>query len=261
MSEWVEHRQKLPGGGSVWSRGRQVPLPGGLWWIEQRVRNRGRQRGAFPMGAGWIIEFVERTAGTMTLRQDGRTIRVPRRFVWVLPAFCVVRLESNNAEFRFVAVGGRAAAELPRGAQFAHAQIFPLRGRLPRSAKELLTRLESLGEGASAEIATALPPLVARAKRWLVENYRDKISVAALARSLGVSHAHLTREFRRALGLSPLAYAHYLRSTEAAARLAAGENIVDASMDVGYGDLSRFYKQFQKLGCAAPGKYRISAVS
>lgn len=257
MSEWVEHRQQLPGGGSVWSRGRHVPLPGGLWWIEQRLRYRGRQRGAFPMGAGWIIEFIERTGGSMSFHHDGRKIPAPRRFVWVLPAFCVVRMESNNAAFRFVAVAGRdAGGDLPVLARPAHSQIFPLRGPLPKNAKELLKRLDSLDQGVSAEISTALPPMIGKAKRWLTQNYREKISVSALARALGVSHAHLTREFRRALGLSPLAYAHYLRSSEAASRLASGERIVDASLDVGYGDLSRFYKQFQKLGCSSPGTYK-----
>ena len=47
-------------------------------------------------------------------------------------------------------------------------------------------------------------------------SYRETPSIASLATGLGVSHAHLTRQFKRELGMTPMAYRHALRSSEAA---------------------------------------------
>jgi methylphosphotriester-DNA--protein-cysteine methyltransferase len=43
---------------------------------------------------------------------------------------------------------------------------------------------------------------------------------------------------------------------DALMRLAEGEAPVDVFQDVGFDDLSRFYKIFRKVACATPGKYR-----
>jgi AraC-like DNA-binding protein len=259
MSDWEEYSQALPDGGTISSRGRRGRLPGGLWWLDQHVRCRGAQIGPFAMGPGWIVEFIEMKRGRFDFRVDGQRIAVPwRRFVFILPAFSVVHMDARDAEFHFVAVAGD---ERPDGTPDAASRtigsrVFPLEGALPRDAGEALKRLATLRDGVLVEISAGFPALVRRAKRWIEQHYHEHVSIAALARTLGISHPHLSREFRRAAGMSPLKYLHHLRSTEAMGKLAAGESITDASLDVGYGDLSRFYKQFRRLGCSAPGQYR-----
>jgi AraC-like DNA-binding protein len=255
-SDWHDDLQNLPGGGTIWSRGRRRMLSDGLWWLEQDVRCRGAQSGPFAMGPGWIIEFIELKGGTFAFHCGGERRTVPwRRFVWVLPAFSVVHMDARDAEFRFVALAG---ANRPDGRPAAASgdegsRIFPLRGRLPATPGASLERLSALDESIPVEISGAFPPLVRRAKRWIERSYRGRASISSLARSLDVSHAHLSREFRRAVGMSPLGYLHHLRSGEALARLSSGERIVDASLDVGYNDLSRFYKQFRKSTTRTPG--------
>jgi len=44
-----------------------------------------------------------------------------------------------------------------------------------------------------------------------------------------------------------------LRLADAPLRLARGEQIVNVSLDAGYNDLSRFYKQFRKNTKTSPG--------
>ena len=56
--------------------------------------------------------------------------------------------------------------------------------------------------------------------------------------------------------MSPSAYLHHLRVAEATFRLAVGEPIIEISMDVGYNDLSRFYKQFHKVTKTSPAVCR-----
>ena len=52
---------------------------------------------------------------------------------------------------------------------------------------------------------------------------------------------------------SPSSYLHKLRLADAPLRLARGEQIVNVSLDAGYNDLSRFYKQFRKTTKTSPG--------
>jgi hypothetical protein len=43
---------------------------------------------------------------------------------------------------------------------------------------------------------------------------------------------------------------------DALVRFAEGAAPIDVFQDVGFDDLSRFYKIFRKVACAAPGSYR-----
>ena len=89
--------------------------------------------------------------------------------------------------------------------------------------------------------------LSVKAKRLIDENYLAYPSIARIAERLGVSHAHLSRQFKRDFGMSPSEYLRRLRVADAPLRLARGEEIINVSLEVGYNDLSRFYKQFRKL--------------
>jgi AraC-like DNA-binding protein len=103
--------------------------------------------------------------------------------------------------------------------------------------------------------------MVRRAKAALDESYHSTPTIASLARGIGVSHAHLSREFKRELGLTPMAYRHALRASEAAGRLAHGEQIASVSGEVGYEDLGRFYKSFRKALHTSPGACRAPDVA
>ena len=89
-----------------------------------------------------------------------------------------------------------------------------------------------------------------------LENYLVYPSIARIADRLKVSHEHLSRQFKKDYALTPSAYLHKLRVAEATFRLALGEEIVDISLDVGYNDLSRFYKQFRKATRTSPAVCR-----
>ncbi len=80
--------------------------------------------------------------------------------------------------------------------------------------------------------------------------------MARVAERLGVTPEHLSRQFKRDFEMSPTNYLHQLRLADAPLRLAKGEDIVNVSQDVGYNDLSRFYKQFRKATKTSPGVCR-----
>ena len=95
-----------------------------------------------------------------------------------------------------------------------------------------------------------------KAKSLIASNYRADIAVADIADQLGVSHAHLTRQFKRDYGLTPVGYRHRLRVTEAMGRLSQGEKILDVGYEVGFNDTTRFYEDFRKVTGTSPGKCR-----
>jgi AraC-like DNA-binding protein len=53
--------------------------------------------------------------------------------------------------------------------------------------------------------------------------------------------------------MTPSAYLRQLRVADATFRLSKGEPIIEVSGDVGYNDLSRFYKQFRRQTTKTPG--------
>ena len=62
-----------------------------------------------------------------------------------------------------------------------------------------------------------------------------------LAAVTGYSPAHFQRLFKRAVGLSPAAFARALRMERAADALSGGGRVTDAVYDAGFAAPSRFY--------------------
>ena len=69
----------------------------------------------------------------------------------------------------------------------------------------------------------------------------EVVSLERLAAVTGYSPAHFQRLFKRAVGLSPAAFARALRIERAADALSGGGRVTDAVYDSGFGAPSRFY--------------------
>lgn len=83
------------------------------------------------------------------------------------------------------------------------------------------------------------------APRWLarvVERLRseERPRIAELARDAGVHPVHLTRLFRRRLGVTPGAYVQRLRLERALAAMAVGAPLADVAYASGFADQSHF---------------------
>jgi AraC-like DNA-binding protein len=156
-------------------------------------------------------------------------------------------------------VGVAAAGRVPRGREGRSSLVEVDSGARTSSPMEVLEALTASRAGRTIERCTRPSPLSQKVKRALDESYRDTdSSIARIAARLGVSHAHLTRQFKRDYGMPPLAYRDQLRARDAMLRLARGEKIIEVSSDVVYNDLGRFYKQFRKLTPASPGSCRLT---
>jgi AraC family transcriptional regulator len=93
---------------------------------------------------------------------------------------------------------------------------------------------------------------------WFIENrLSGEISLADIARSVGVSSHHLARAFGEATGLSLMRYARGRRLSEAARSLAAGApDILEVAIGAGYGSHEAFTRAFRQQFGVTPETLR-----
>ena len=104
--------------------------------------------------------------------------------------------------------------------------------------------------GASGDLirvgrADAPSPLAVKVKNTIDRSYRTPRQLSEIAAELGISPAVMSRYFKKAYGLPPVHYRHHLRTMEAMMRLLEGRSVKDVYLDVGFDDLSRFYRHFR----------------
>ena len=204
----------------------------------------------FTFASGWLIEVIRLSAGDYTFRSDGQIVRADSRTFGVYyPAFTIVRATAREVCGLVHGIGStEAIPELPKEPMiFATDRERPFAG-----LQDALDTFAVAGDKRPICLNTRPSLLTIRTKKLIDQTYRAQSSISEIARRLGVSHAHLSRQFKRDYGISPSVYLHQLRVAEATFRLSLGETILDISGDVGYNDLSRFYKQFRKSTGSSP---------
>lgn len=96
-----------------------------------------------------------------------------------------------------------------------------------------------------------------RALAYIDEHLDQDVTVAAIAREIGVSPAHFARAFRRATGESP--HRHVLRRrADRARRLLGGEerSLADIALDAGFANQAHLTSVFAQHFGVTPGAYR-----
>ena len=88
------------------------------------------------------------------------------------------------------------------------------------------------------------------------QTYAVDQPLSVLAKKLRTTPSALSHAFRNAYGLPPVRYRHSLRVLDAMMRLLEGQEILHVCHEVGFSDLSRFYKLFGEIVCAPPARYR-----
>lgn len=103
----------------------------------------------------------------------------------------------------------------------------------------------------------ALPPLIAEAVTYIRFYIDQPLSLNRMADTLGVHSSHLSRTFKKALGMTLTNYINTLRIQEAKDLLDQGNaSIAKIASSVGYNDPNYFSKVFHKLEHVTPQDYR-----
>jgi AraC-like DNA-binding protein len=83
-----------------------------------------------------------------------------------------------------------------------------------------------------------------------------EISIEELASNYGYSKFHFSREFRKAIGVSPNEYWAALRMEHSLSELERSRSIVNAHLKTGYQSTGAFASSFKKATGFTPGQYR-----
>jgi AraC-like DNA-binding protein len=241
----------LGGDGSL-TRQASGLLPGGAYWFEDTLALAGILAAEVITCTAWLLECYALDDGEVVFRSGSAEVRPgASQFACFYPPFALSRPCLHAARGR---VRGLAAtAPLPPGLSAGpvlFAAAFDGRPASLAAAFDLVRRAQPR----QPIDACPAPASLSRAAKQLIdENVHASPGIGRVAARLGVTHAHLTRQFKRDFGLTPSAYLHQLRLADAPLRLALGQPILDVSHEVGYNDLSRFYKQFRQRALATPG--------
>jgi AraC-like DNA-binding protein len=229
-------------------------LGDGHYAISDEIDIEGEGASHFIFGRGWLLEIVELSSGEYSFYSDGSDIAPKsKRFGAFYPPFTVMRSAVKNLKGRVCGIGSvKPFAELPQTPIIFETEY---RG-LFTDVSQAFEVLKTCGNRQSIEVNTKPSLLSLKTKRLIDENYLAYPSMSRIAKRLGVSPEHLSRQFKRDYLLSPSAYLHQLRVSEATFRLSLGEQIIEICSDVGYNDLSRFYKQFRKVTRTSPANCR-----
>jgi len=99
-----------------------------------------------------------------------------------------------------------------------------------------------------------------RVRDRMDREYAQPLDVEALARGVGVSAGHLSRQFRRAYGESPYSYLMTRRIERAMTLLRRGDlSVTEVCFAVGCSSLGTFSTRFTELVGVPPSVYREQA--
>ena len=95
-----------------------------------------------------------------------------------------------------------------------------------------------------------------RVRDRMDREFDQPLDVEALARGVGMSAGHLSRQFKLAYGESPYSYLMTRRIERAMALLRDGMSVTDACMEVGCTSLGSFSSRFSEIVGESPTEYR-----
>jgi AraC-like DNA-binding protein len=229
-------------------------LDDGGYAIADHVNIPGEGTTDFIFGRGWLLEIVELTSGNYHFISNHQRVRpAGNRFGVFYPSFTFVRAYARDIKgYNFGIGSDQTIAGLPDTPfifETDHVAEFT-------AIDQALYVLNSCRNSQAIAVNTDPSSLSLKTKTLIDENYQIYPSIGRLAERLHISHEHMSRQFKKDYRISPSVYLHKLRVADATLRLSIGEPIVDISMDVGYNDLSRFYKQFRKNTRTSPAVCR-----
>jgi AraC-like DNA-binding protein len=98
---------------------------------------------------------------------------------------------------------------------------------------------------------------MASALRVVEQRLTEPLSIATLAKEVGMSRYHFLRTFHRTIGETPYRYILNRRLVFVAERLSStSESVLDAALACGFGDLSEFTRRFRARFGVTPAIYR-----
>ncbi len=97
---------------------------------------------------------------------------------------------------------------------------------------------------------------VSAALTTIEARYHEELTVAGIAASLGISPDHLTRQFRQAMGITPIDYLRRYRFARALELLRRQQPVGEVSAAVGFRHISHFSREFKAMFDMTPSAFQ-----
>lgn len=143
-------------------------------------------------------------------------------------------------------------APLPEGERLGMIALLGTQSTAAGLLAAFLGETERLGNGLSPGRATQ-HPVAQRARRFIDAHAGERLSLARVARELGVTRTYLSALFRRECGVTLTEYIHHVRIERAESLLRQGGLSMAAVAALsGYGSYRHFHRSFLKLRQVSP---------
>jgi AraC-like DNA-binding protein len=119
----------------------------------------------------------------------------------------------------------------------------------PLIQQEILWRVMTSEQGAAVRqlgVQDSSLSHIARAVRWIRENYAESFKVGNVARIAGMSESAFYRNFQAVTAMSPIQFQKQIRLQEARLLLATGRDVTSVSHRVGYDSPSQFSREYRR---------------
>jgi AraC-like DNA-binding protein len=237
--------------GLVFERSASAHTPG-LFRVDKRIECRGVVERSIVTGHFWIFATVAEETGLTEAFCAHRWLPLPHCRAFMIPPRSVLRLRLSEVRLRACGLVGKLPlpndlASVPR-----FSALEPLAPPVPHDLAGITAYLHA---------ATLVDPdegvgeIAREARRGLYQVLDSVRPVRAVAGKLGVAPETISRAFLCAYGVSPKAYVHGARVSDAVLRLMTGSGMLGAAFDAGFGHASRFYDIFKRWTGNTPGEY------
>jgi AraC-like DNA-binding protein len=246
---------KSDGDGCPASRWVRRPEPGVLQ-LDQQIQVADRQRGLDVTGRFWMFAIVKVESGNVEYLSGHKRIRPPAPLYGIFaPPFSVIEVSLNQSSSHSMAIA--SANKLPSVFP-AEPVVFDVKTPVcPTSIDDLVELIDAAPNLVSVNRCAQPSSLALRIKEAIDGSYMFPLSLSEIATNLRTSPATMSRYFKRAYGMPPVRYRHIIRTLDGMMRLLDGGRIENVFQEVGFDDLSRFYRHFKKHMLAPPSKYRF----
>lgn len=193
------------------------------------------------------------------LPHEERHLEAGRRFMVELPSPFVVRMAELGLDLtRLHDLTGTSAVAVARQ---LYREFSSPDAILPFATEALALQLFVRIRREQSPGESRVPHFVRQAQEILRAKFAENLSVAALAREVGVSPIHLTKAFRRWTGHSITEDVRAHRLDFACREMLRGNRtLFDIAIAAGYYDHSHFCREFRRHTGMTPGNFRRLAL-
>lgn len=190
------------------------------------------------------VRLGERVIGFLQVGQVFRTKPTPAQFNRVARSFKNPSLNGTTQRFRVAYFNTPVVSEKKYRSIVKMLEIFAR--HLAAQANQIATRQYR-----------SEPPMIARAREFIQKNHAEKLSLAAVAQTVGASTFHFCKTFKKATGLNFTAHLARVRVEQTKSLLVDPNlRISEVAFRAGFQSLAHFNRVFRRIVGESPSSFR-----